>query len=58
MDEEEFLDNIWDWAVDYGFTVKRDTLITNKDTVNDFINMLDVQFDEWGDKERMKEGKV
>ncbi|MHA1301617.1 MAG: leucine-rich repeat domain-containing protein, partial [Candidatus Helarchaeota archaeon] len=58
IDEDSFLNNIWDWAVEYGFTIKRDTLIVNKETVNDFIKMLDTQFDGWEDKERIKEGKI
>jgi len=58
LDEETFFENIIDWAVEFGFVIENDRIIINKETVSDFINMLDAQFQEWDRLEESKEGKV
>ncbi len=58
MDEDEFLDNIYDWASEFNFKIKGDLLIINQDTVEDFINALDNQFSEWERSEKTGSGKI
>ncbi|MHA1385719.1 MAG: leucine-rich repeat domain-containing protein [Candidatus Helarchaeota archaeon] len=57
MNESEFIKNIFKWAEEFGFTIEEDAVVFNKDTFNDFIDMLDSQFDTWEEKENSKEGK-
>jgi len=58
MDEKFFLENVFDWAIQFGFEIKDDVIIIKKEPVDDFYNMLDAQFGEWEEKEKGKEGKI
>lgn len=58
MDEKTFLDKIYDWAAEFGFTIDGDYLIINKNTVSDFIAALDQQFASWETKELDKTEKI
>ena len=57
LDEKTFIDRIIDWADEFGFTIEEDVVIINKDSVDNFIKMLDKQFSSWEKKEALKEGK-
>ena len=41
MDEFSFYDKIYDWAAEYNFIIDGDYLIVKKDTISDFLDMLD-----------------
>ncbi|TFF88657.1 MAG: hypothetical protein EU549_02615 [Promethearchaeota archaeon] len=58
ISEDEFLDKIYDWAERYDFRIDGEYLIINKETISDFIDSLDSQFDEWNKKETREEGKI
>ncbi|MBA7584206.1 hypothetical protein ES708_26159 [subsurface metagenome] len=47
MDAHTFSNKILDWAIDYGFEIDGDYLITNKSTISDFIDELDKYFTLW-----------
>jgi len=53
MDARTFNNKILDWAIAYGFEIDGDYLITNKNTLTDFIDELDRYFTLW-DKESNK----
>ena len=58
IDEDVFMDKIFDWAVEYGFRIDGDFLNINQDTVSDFIDALDKQFSSWEEIEKEKGGKI
>jgi len=58
MDQTTFNDKIIDWAEEFGFTIDREYVNVKKETVDDFIDMLDSQFKSWESKEKMGEGKI
>ncbi len=58
MDEEQFLDKIYDWAEEFNFRIKGDTLIINRETINDFIDALDGHFKMWEKMEKVKIDKL
>lgn len=47
LDSKMFDNKILDWASEFGFTIDGDYLIINKNTVSDFINMMDEQYAMW-----------
>jgi len=47
IDEDSFTNNIFKWAKEFGFTIDGEYLVVNKETVSDFIEMLDDQFASW-----------
>lgn len=54
MDDLSFNNKIFDWAKKFGFTIDGDYLIINKDTVSEFIEMLDKQFVTWDQNKAKK----
>ncbi len=58
MNKKEFNNKIFEWARDFGFTIDSNDLIVNKDTVSEFIDMLDEQFNEWTEKEKHDSNKI
>ena len=56
--EETFLDNIFKWAAEFGFRIDGEYLVINKDTVEEFIDVLDKQFTQWENSEIHKNGKI
>lgn len=58
MDTQTFNEKIFEWAEKFGFTIDGDYLITNIDTVSDFIDELDKQFAIWEKSEREKIKKI
>lgn len=54
MDEDTFNANLIDWAKEFGFRIDGEYLVINKERIDDFIDMLDASFKEWGDKEKRK----
>ncbi|MFX0070204.1 MAG: hypothetical protein ACFFAO_03850 [Candidatus Hermodarchaeota archaeon] len=57
MDQQSFDNKILDWANQFNFKIDGDYLVTNVETVDDFINMLDEQFVMWEESEKLKLGK-
>ncbi len=57
MPEELFLEKIYDWAADFNFKIDGNNLLINQDTVGNFMNALDKQFEDWGKKEAEKTQK-
>lgn len=58
MDPKAFDKMIFDWADQFGFTIEEDIVVINKESIDNFIKMLDSQFKTWEDKEKSKEGKI
>jgi len=58
MDDATFTKNISNWADTFKFTIDKDMIIFNKETISDFIGQLESQFDFWEDKEKSKNGKI
>ena len=58
MDQTTFNDKIIDWADQFGFIIDGDFINVKKESVDDFIDMLDSQFKSWESKERIGEGKI
>ncbi|MFX0070203.1 MAG: zinc ribbon domain-containing protein [Candidatus Hermodarchaeota archaeon] len=58
LDDIRFARNIFNWAEAFNFTVDGDYLIINKDTVTEFIEALDKQFEMWTAMEKEKIGKI
>jgi len=58
MDKKEFDKKIVDWAEEFGFTIDREYVNVKKESVDDFIDMLDSQFKSWESKEKIGEGKI
>jgi len=50
MDGPTFSNKILDWSIEFGFEIDGDYLITNKNTVSDFIDELDRYFTLWDKK--------
>ncbi|MHA1302025.1 MAG: hypothetical protein ACTSO9_21625 [Candidatus Helarchaeota archaeon] len=45
-------------ADEFGLTIKGDIIIINKETVDDFIDTLNAQFQDWEERVSKKEGKI
>ncbi len=58
IDEDTLNDKLLDWATDFNFRLEEDKIIINQETVNDFINALDSQFEDWSGKEKNKISKL
>ena len=58
MDDELFLDKIYDWAAEFNFRIDKDVLVINQETVSDFLNALDKQFETWNHLEADHNGKI
>ncbi len=58
IDNKTFNDKIFDWAEEFEFTIDGDYLVINKETVSDFIDSLDRQFDMWEKAEKERDGKI
>ncbi|KKN28247.1 hypothetical protein LCGC14_0856280 [marine sediment metagenome] len=58
MDAHTFSNKILDWSIEYGFEIDGDYLITNKDTVSDFIDELDKYFTLWDNESSITKKKV
>ena len=57
LDQKEFGEKILDWAIQFNFEIDSDYLNINKETMDDFIEMLDSQFKVWEQKEQLGIGK-
>ena len=57
LDTRTFNEKILEWADEFDFTINGDYLQFNKETVEDFIDILDKQFEEWHKEERHKIAK-
>ncbi len=49
--------NIWDWCDKFGFQYVNKKLVIKEAAVNDFVEQLNAQFQQWENKEGTKEGK-
>ncbi len=58
MDAHTFSNKILDWAIEYGFEIDGDYLITNKNTLSDFIDELDKYFTLWKKESSIPKKKV
>jgi MFS family permease len=58
LNKKEFLDKLYVWAEQFNFRIDGNILVINKDTVSDFLEALDKQFDTWERREAGREGKV
>ena len=58
LEEDLFLDKIYDWAKKYSFSIDGDYLTINRETMNDFIISLDKQFSTGEIHEETGEGKI
>lgn len=58
MDAHTFSNKILDWAIEYGFEIDGDYLITNKNTLSDFIDRLDKYFTLWEKGSSITKNKV
>ena len=58
MKKGEFLDKLYIWAEKFNFRIDGNTLVINKDTVSDFLEALDQQFDTWENQEASENGKI
>lgn len=56
IDKENLYSYVEKWSVDFGFEINGNYLIIKKDTVLEFIDELDKQFNEW-ENTNMKNGK-
>ena len=54
MEPHEFNQKIIDWAIEFGFTIEGDYLVTNNADVDAFVHALDDQFSNW-DNDKKKE---
>ncbi len=52
MDDEVFNEKIFEWANDFRCTIDGIFLVVNKETVEDFVAMLDDSFKYWDNKEK------
>jgi hypothetical protein len=52
METDAFNEVIFDWAQELKCTIDGEYLCVNKETVDDFINMLDANFEGWANKEK------
>ena len=58
MDTHTFNNKILDWAVKFGFEIDGDYLITQEDTISEFINELDRHFAIWNKRKSEKHEKI
>jgi len=58
MDQTTFNDKIIEWAEEFGFIIDGDYVNVNKESVEDFINALDAQFEVWEKQESDRIGKA
>ncbi len=56
LSKKELNSRISKWSSDYGFIIEEDYLVINKDTLSDFISVLDEEYKKWKNLER--EGKT
>ncbi|KKL66941.1 hypothetical protein LCGC14_2139980, partial [marine sediment metagenome] len=58
LDTKTFNTQILDWAEEFGFRIDGEFIIINKNTVDNFIDRLDKQFETWDKMETDKIGKL
>ena len=58
MDTKEFNTKIFDWAEEFNLLIDGDYIVINNNTIDDFINALDIQYKAWESKEQSKNGKI
>ncbi len=47
MEKKEFNIKVFEWAKEFGFTIDKDILIVDKDTISDYITNLETMFETW-----------
>ena len=57
INEAAFNKYILDWAENFDLRIDGEYVVINKETVDDFISMLDKQFQTWTNKEQDRIGK-
>ncbi|MFX1257780.1 MAG: hypothetical protein ACFFAN_07975 [Promethearchaeota archaeon] len=57
LDDNSFNEKIIEWAKTFGFKIDGEFLITQKESISDFIEELDKKFIEWEKTEKDKTGK-
>ena len=57
VNEDAFNEYILDWAEKFDLRIDGEYVVINKESVDDFISMLDKQFQTWTDKEQNRIGK-
>ena len=57
MEVETLWDKLFDWASEFGFKIKGETVVFSGGNVDGFIGALDKQFTEWADAEETGKGK-
>jgi Leucine-rich repeat (LRR) protein len=57
MESSVFMEKIIDWAIEYGFKIDGSTLLFSTGKKNMFLDMLDNNFNVWGDLEASGLGK-
>jgi hypothetical protein len=58
LDVDTFNEKLFDWAAEFDFRIDGEYIVINKNTLTDFIDALDTQFEEWADHEKGKTGKI
>ena len=58
MEEDVYIAKIIDLAEEMGLKIDGDFLVINQDTVQDFIDTLDKQYESWEKMEKEKNGKI
>jgi len=57
MDEDRFSAKIFEWAHEFGFVIDGKFLIVKQETISDFMDELDKQFDTWHKEEEERSKK-
>ena len=47
LENDAFLENIWEWAVQFKFIVDGDSIIVENADIEGFIEALDKNFESW-----------
>ncbi len=58
MDEDTFKRSLFEWADKFSFKIESDEIIVNANTIDEFINELDKQFETWKKVEKEKNKKI
>ncbi len=58
MDEDILWNHIFDWAIEFRFTIEGENVLISSGDLDRFMNSLDAYFEDWEQKEISKEGKI
>ncbi|MBY9003170.1 MAG: hypothetical protein KGD73_04300 [Candidatus Lokiarchaeota archaeon] len=57
-DDKEFYEKLLKWIEQFNFRIDGEMLILNEENIEDFIVLLDKQYEDWNKKERAKYKKI